>query len=137
MTHKHQRGRIKLPGGTTANERAKDRAPMPTAAQLASKHTPGPWSRNIPPATKYNTVFAGRNTHVAHLEVRGMDAGEIEGNCNLIAAAPDLLAFAQLVARMKTESEFGEEAPPSEDWISTLNDLIIDARLICRRAEGR
>ena len=55
-------------------------------------HTPGPWSRNIKPARKYNTVFAGRNTHIAHLSTAGLTDIEIEGNCDLIRAAPELLA---------------------------------------------
>lgn len=59
------------------------------------KHTPGPWHRNIAPATKYNTIFAGKNTHVARLAVDGLSADEVEANCNLIAAAPDLLAALQ------------------------------------------
>lgn len=33
---------------------------------LNPKHTPGPWHRNIPPASKYPIVFSGRNAHVAH-----------------------------------------------------------------------
>jgi len=33
---------------------------------------------------------------------------------------------------MKTEKEFGDNAPPSEDWISTLNDLIVEARKIVK-----
>ena len=37
--------------------------------KIKTSHTPGPWHRNIPPATKYNTVFAGRNTHVCHMTV--------------------------------------------------------------------
>jgi hypothetical protein len=56
------------------------------------KHTPGPWHRNIKPAKKYNTVYAGRNTHVAHLDVAGLTDEQIEANCDLIAAAPSLLA---------------------------------------------
>jgi hypothetical protein len=57
-----------------------------------AQHTPGPWSRNIPPATKYPIVFAGRNTHIAALRVdRGVTDQEAEANINLIAAAPDLL----------------------------------------------
>ena len=56
------------------------------------EHTLGPWHRNIAPATKYNTIFAGRNTHVARLAIDGLSADEVEANCNLIAAAPDLLA---------------------------------------------
>ena len=59
------------------------------------QHTPGPWHRNIPPATKYTTIFSGRNTHIARLAVDGLSADEIEANCNLIANAPDLLAALQ------------------------------------------
>jgi hypothetical protein len=33
-----------------------------------------------------------------------------------------------LIARMKTEEEFAEDALPTADWIRTLNDLIIQAR---------
>jgi hypothetical protein len=55
------------------------------------RHTPGPWHRNIKPATKYPTIFAGRNTHVAYLKVAGLSEEEVEGNCDLIAAAPAML----------------------------------------------
>ena len=58
---------------------------------MENAHTPGPWHRNIKPASRYNTVFAGRNTHVARLVVDSLPAEEIEANCNLIAAAPELL----------------------------------------------
>jgi hypothetical protein len=43
-----------------------------------------------------------------------------------------LADFVRLIARMKTEEEFGEDVPPSEDWISTLNDLIAQARQIAK-----
>ena len=59
--------------------------------------TPGPWNRNIKPASRYPTVFAGRNTHVAMVVARGLPEEEIEANCNLIAAAPDLLAALEAV----------------------------------------
>jgi hypothetical protein len=58
---------------------------------MKSKHTPGPWHRNIKPAKKYNTIFAGRNTHICRLTVTGLTDEEIEANCNLITAAPDML----------------------------------------------
>ena len=58
---------------------------------MSAKHTAGPWHRNIKPATHYNTIFAGRNTHVAHLAVQGKTEAEVEANCALIVAAPDLL----------------------------------------------
>lgn len=61
-------------------------------------HTPGPWHRNIKPARKYIIIFAGDNTHVAGLCTSGLTDEEIEGNCNLIAAAPQLLeALKQLL----------------------------------------
>ena len=37
-----------------------------------------------------------------------------------------------LIARMKTEEEFGDDSPPSEDWIGTLNELIETARKLQR-----
>ena len=55
---------------------------------MTSKHTPGPWKRNIPPATKYPTVFAGRNAHICYLTPLAMTNEEAEANINLIAAAP-------------------------------------------------
>ena len=66
-----------------------------------SKHTPGPWHRNIPPASKYPTVWSGRNTHVAAISPGAhrrsgngctMSEEEQEANINLIAAAPEMLA---------------------------------------------
>ena len=61
-----------------------------------SKHTVGPWHRNIKPASKYTTIWSGRNKHVAHVETRGLTEAEIEANISLIAAAPDLLAALKL-----------------------------------------
>lgn len=58
-------------------------------------HTPGPWHRNIKPATRYNTVWAGRNTHVLRVVVDGLSEGEVEANICLASAAPELLAAAQ------------------------------------------
>ena len=69
---------------------------------MSAKHTPGPWHRNIKPASKYPTVWSGRNTHVAYVVAgapRGSGSGEtmsdeeVEANIDLIAAAPEMLAF--------------------------------------------
>ena len=57
-----------------------------------NKYTPGPWNRNIPPASKYTTIYAGRNTHIARVVTDGLSENEIEGNANLIATAPDMLS---------------------------------------------
>jgi hypothetical protein len=42
----------------------------------------------------------------------------------------DATRFIGTIARMKTEDEFGEDVPPTEDWIATLNNLIAEARSI-------
>ena len=60
------------------------------------------------------------------------EPSEYQANARLIAKSPQMATFVNLVARMKTEEEFGNNAPPSEDWISTLNDLIVEARKIAR-----
>lgn len=80
----------------------------------APKHTPGPWNRNIKPAKKYATIYAGRNTHVCHLSVSGLTDEEIEGNCNLITAAPDLLNALQGVMDWWMNDTDGAEEMPRE-----------------------
>ena len=55
-------------------------------------HTKGPWSRNVPPASHYVTVWAGRNNHVGRIDTLGKSPEECEANLNLIADAPKLLA---------------------------------------------
>jgi hypothetical protein len=67
------------------------------------KHTPGPWHRNIKPASKYPVIWAGRNTHVAVLADGARHGGSLpeeeqEANINLIAAAPELLEALSLAA---------------------------------------
>jgi hypothetical protein len=57
---------------------------------MTSKHTKGPWFRNIRAGGKYPTVFAGRNNHVAVVQQQE-SADETEANIDLIAAAPELL----------------------------------------------
>lgn len=65
-----------------------------------SKHTPGPWHRNIKPASKYPVIFAGRNTHIACIkDSSGMNDAEVEGNCDLIPAAPDLLTALKIAEK--------------------------------------
>jgi hypothetical protein len=64
---------------------------LETRGVIPLNHTPGPWHRNIPPATHYPTVWAGRNKHVCKLSDRGPKGDEAEANINLISAAPELL----------------------------------------------
>ena len=67
---------------------------------MNTKHTPGPWHRNIKPASHYPTIFAGRNTHVAVVQTRGLPEPEQEANTYLIAAAPDLLAALKMAKQV-------------------------------------
>jgi len=59
---------------------------------MKGKHSPGPWHRNIPPATKYVTIYRGRNTHVCDvIPSRGISPEEAEANLTMIAAGPTLV----------------------------------------------
>ena len=89
--------------------------------------TPGPWRTG----DMFNTVF-GPKTGAPCPEVIATIHKGNRANAQAIAAVPELLAFVGLVARMQTEEEYGENAPESEDWISTLNDLIASARKLVK-----
>lgn len=82
-----------------------------------SAYTPGPWHRNIKPARKYCTIFAGRNTHVANLCTSGLTDEEIEANCDLIAAAPDLLKGLRAAWQTHSEKWWEENAPEAHALI--------------------
>ncbi len=77
--------------------------------------------------------------HRAHLEPGYDPSGQAKTLCQSCRiGSAELLRerdskrgeFIALVSRMKTEEDYGDEAPPSEDWISALNDLIETARQI-------
>ncbi len=58
-----------------------------------AKFTKGGWGRNIKPISKYPTIFAGRNTHIAVVKTDGrMPLEEAEANADLIVAGPKLFA---------------------------------------------
>lgn len=99
---------------------------------MNAQHTPGPWHRNIKPATHYNTIFAGRNTHVTRLAVEGKSEEEVEANCALIVAAPDLLA-----ALRHFVTAYETNMPPpgysAEGW----RQMRADCRAAIAKAEGR
>lgn len=61
-------------------------------------HTPGPWHRNIKPATKYPTIFASLNTHIAAVKTEGMSPEEVEANIDLLTAAPDMFETLEIIA---------------------------------------
>lgn len=96
---------------------------------MDTTHTPGPWSRNIPPARKYSTIFAGRNTHIAMVQSTGLTDLEIEANTDLIAAAPDLLAALEAL------TEWGRTWTSPIGTNSPLN-LLIAACAAITKAKG-
>ena len=99
----------------------------------AAKHTPGPWSRNIKPASKYCTIFAGQSTHVAVVCTQGLTEDEIEANTDLIAAAPDLLA----ALKWAMDYISLHEGRNDKHAFCVNNCLHKQARAAIARAEGR
>jgi hypothetical protein len=88
---------------------------------MTTKHTPGPWHRNIKPASKYPIVFAGRNTHVAQIISAGLSEDEVEANMRLISKAPGLLWYVrELVATLEARGAGG----PIIDGAKTLVEVI-------------
>jgi len=116
------------------------------APESAAKHTPGPWSVADSGGADNGRYVVGPNDDQpgdrliadcygdSALDLGLPSVAEMRANARLIARSPELYAFAALIARMKTEEEFGDDAPPSEDWISTLNDLIAQARVLCAKS---
>lgn len=99
---------------------------------MTAKHTEGPWGRNIPPASKYPVIYAGRNTHVAQVLSKGLPDAEVEANANLIAAAPELLAALKLARSVIAECRKRIPATDHDDGIPV--ELFIDAAIA--KAEG-
>jgi hypothetical protein len=112
VAKKSETGRIKLPGGTTANERAKLRAPMPRINSLqrhsadldtvsTGTHTPGPWTiqggqtiAGIRPDDSGLPLMVASVVVPIHFSGefgRHVDMNVMHANARLIAAAPDLL----------------------------------------------
>lgn len=57
-----------------------------------TKHTAEPWHRNVSPATRYPTIFSGRNTHVCRVVVDNLPADQVEANCARIVACVNACA---------------------------------------------
>ena len=115
-----------------------------------SKHTPGPWHRNIAPATRYPVIFAGRNTHIASVlfgarHGQTLPDAEIEANCNIIAAAPEMLTVLTYGPSVAL-SEFLEWVadrlvqvhcePPGADFVISLRERARLARTAIAKAQG-
>lgn len=95
-----------------------------------AKFTPGPWSRNIRPAKKFTTVFAGRNTHICRLVGEHIDDESAEANISLIAAAPELYcALKDAVERLRFAAKKLDNADFVIDAMAKpFEDLLAKAR---------
>lgn len=87
----------------------------------APKHTAAPWDRNIRPASKYPTIFSGRNNHIAVLDTQGKTQAEIESNADLIAAAP-LLLNELIIAHQIIRNGLNLMTPEQQAEWSRIND---------------
>lgn len=76
---------------------------------MKTAHTAGPWYRNIKPATKYTTVWSGRNKHVAYVATSGLAEDEVEANICLISAAPEMLEILKAIMTPPEPYAAGQE----------------------------
>lgn len=91
-------------------------------------HTPGPWHRNIKPASHYPTVFSGRSKHVCTVAQSQDD--EMEGNVNLIVAAPELLEALKMAEDFMTGFE-------GDDMQEDIDFKLHKIRASIAKAEGK
>lgn len=97
---------------------------------MSTNHTPGPWSVEVDDGRTYIT---GGSSQLAI--VLWPHCGTPQRNAKLISTSPDLLAFAELIARMTTDEEMGGEML-GDDAVSTLSELIETARTLRNKAKG-
>lgn len=95
---------------------------------MTSSHTKGGWNRNIKPASKYPTIFAGRCTHVAYIATRGITDEEAEGNINLIVAAPDLLDVAMMIVDANASYKYEHAMKIPTEFLDRIKKAIKKAR---------
>lgn len=98
-----------------------------------TKHTAGPWHRNIRANGKYPTVFAGRNRHVAVVTQQD-DPEETEANIDLIAAAPEMR---RILEDALLHLGVGWRAAIPKDEAFKLPTWVHEARRVVRKARGR
>lgn len=94
---------------------------------MNTNHTPGPWH------VANGVQIRGTKDQIAKIWM--MRGGEGSANAKLISTSPDLLDFAELVARMTTDQEMDGEMM-GDDAVSTLSELIETARTLRNKAKG-
>jgi hypothetical protein len=103
----------------------------PEKAAMQAAHTPGPWTVNRSVFSTSNTAedHIGTPSHtcaVVYTDLLGGQASEHKANAQLIASAPDMLAFLRGLAKAKSESTQAARV---------YCDLHLDAAIA--KAEGR
>ena len=125
-------------------------------AQLAPRHTPGPWTIEpgdsgdpsvgvAPTPTIVFTTIPNREDRFIDIAVVGstvydngedgnaLSWGDPEANARLIAAAPDMFRFVEAFASVPTEGE----VPGHWSDTAAMDRMIQTAREIVAKAEGR
>ena len=103
---------------------------------MTDKHSPTPWNEYE------DGVVCGTGEVVAtvrHLDAdtnKRHGAGESDANARLIAAAPELLAFVEQIARMTLLDEEEIMEADSDESLYALNSLVEEARAAIRKARG-
>lgn len=93
------------------------------------KHTSGPWF-----ADEGYVVLTKDYDVVAEVKYdRGIDLEEVEGNCYLLAAAPDLLGACQMVLERWT---FNNDQQHTHTW-HDMQDCAEVIRAAMAKAEGK
>jgi hypothetical protein len=96
----------------------------------ADKHTPGPWSaeddRSISAPTPDGSGCILPRITIAEVWSGGCGVEQADANALLLAAAPDLLAFAQWLM----------ESYHSEDGMPSAKEIARDARALIEKATG-
>lgn len=94
---------------------------------MSTKHTPGPWLRNVRSQGRYPVIYAGRNTHVAVAQQMATP-DETEANIDLIAAAPEILeALMELERIVSAHPSFQNEWTHAASVIGSARAAIVKA----------
>jgi hypothetical protein len=110
-----------------------------------AQHTPGLWSYNQDEGGYQGHVISTGDYIICDLPDAGDGAApHTEANARLIAAAPQLFAFIQQIARMTMDGEpvnygndiYSDFVMENDDAVATLNQLIEEARRLEAKAKG-
>lgn len=107
-------------------------------------HTPGPW-RMVTDDCQNVTIQDKNGRRIAEPSYRDFPLGEasdqeVAANAKLIAAAPDLWAALEQIARLTLDGEQDDTGEVFEmsidDAFSTVHEVIMLARQVCQEVAG-